>query len=456
MITLALAILPLLILLLGGWGIARIIAPRQTAADFAIHAALLGALFVSVTFSALGPWLSGGWLLLAVTVLALAPGLLALLRFRPSLQAMPRTAVEWVLVAVLLAEFIAIVHFAARAAIGWDGLMVWEIKARIAFANGGHLPASYFTDPTRSWSHPVYPIMLPMLETWIYAFLGGPDQYWLKPLFLVFYAAAVLLLCSGAACLTGSRTAGLLTGALLYFVPFLTVVDCNVFTGYADFPLATLYLAAAVYFIKHTRDPERYPPVLFGLYAAALPWMKQEGAILWAMLMAVAALHFIRERKAARMLPAALPGVVLIVGWHVATHVLHAIPGTEFLPLTVHNIAANASRTGTILYALYRELTLVKEWNLVWVLFPLALLALRQRCRLELLALVGVPLIVYSSIYILSTWTPYQNHIHCSFDRLISHLALLPLLTLGLALARFLPLRGSPDANRGLAVQESH
>ena len=37
------------------------------------------------------------------------------------------------------------------------------------------------------------------------------------------------------------------------FVPFVTVRSNNVFTGYADFPLAVFYFAAVVYFIKY--DP---------------------------------------------------------------------------------------------------------------------------------------------------------------------------------------------------------
>jgi hypothetical protein len=62
-------------------------------------------------------------------------------------------------------------RFARRLVLGWDGLHIWEFKARLAFDNGGTVPAAYFRDVSRMWSHVDYPQYLPLTETWVYGWL---------------------------------------------------------------------------------------------------------------------------------------------------------------------------------------------------------------------------------------------------------------------------------------------
>jgi hypothetical protein len=50
--------------------------------------------------------------------------------------------------------------------LGHDGFAIWDLKARIAYLNGGAIPLSYFFDSTRIWSHPEYPLCLPLVQAW--------------------------------------------------------------------------------------------------------------------------------------------------------------------------------------------------------------------------------------------------------------------------------------------------
>src|SRR4030095_14114874 len=68
---------------------------------------------------------------------------------------------EVVLTAVITVEIASVFSPSLVRALGWDGLLNWEIKARYAFANGGVLPAAYFSDPGRAFSHPESPLALP-------------------------------------------------------------------------------------------------------------------------------------------------------------------------------------------------------------------------------------------------------------------------------------------------------
>ena len=436
------------ILLFGGWGAGTLLMPGQKSlAEMAAHAWLLGGLIISLALALFGTVLSGDSLLGAVTIVSLILGLLGLRRYlhqrgqeRPAVEwPLPVGWLEWMLCAVIACQCILLLRFAWTTAIGWDGLMVWESKARIAFSNGGRLPVAYFPDVTRVWTHSNYPLMIPLIETWVYLWLGACNQFWVRVIFPFFYFAALILLYSGAAQVSGRRWVGLLTASLLFFVPFVTVSDYNVFTGYADFPLAVFYLAAVVYLIRFARDPAHSWFALFAVYAGALPWIKQEGTFLWLFAMLVAAVEFVRKAKPRLIVLTALPGIIVIVGWKVALHWLQAIQSQDYLPITAANVIHNAPRIGTIADAVVLELCTVSSWSLLWIILPIALLWVwieedRGLC-LTLAGVIFIPLGFYSGIYVLSSWNPFQNHIACSLPRLVSGLSLVAVLTLGLGIS---------------------
>jgi hypothetical protein len=406
-----------------------------------VHAWLLGAIAVTAALGLLGLFLSGPALLTAASIATAIPGLLAFRKtkgFPRFTWPRPRGWAEWVLCAVILCQCTFLIRYAWTTAIGWDGLMVWEIKARIAFANGGSLPLDYFVDTTHAFSHPDYPLMLPMLETWVYLWLGHSDQCFARIIFPPFYFSALYLLYSGVAEISGRRWAGLLTAALLFFVPFLTTGETNVFTGYADFPLAAFYLAAVVCFMRCQRDPAGSHPILFALYAGSLPWMKREGSLLWLCLMLVAGACFLRQHRIRLAALIAAPGLIAIMAWEIVLQAAKAIPSTDFMPVTAGNIAAHLGRGGYILHAVAHELASTTDWSILWIALPAALslvaLSGQRALGLQLGAIIFLPLVLYSGIYIVSNWPSYEAHIDCSLPRLISHLSLVALMTLGIAL----------------------
>jgi hypothetical protein len=440
------AALSLLVILFAGWGIAFLLPPRRKSVlDLAAHSWLLGAIAVSITLGVLGAMFSGAALLVLVTIVSAIPGAVALRRILLKRDndrvawPRPRGFLEWALCAVILCQCVILARFAWTTAIGWDGLMVWEIKSRIAFSNGGSLPLDYFCDASRSSSHPDYPLMLPLLETWVYMGISQSNESWVRIIFPLFYLAALILLVSGAARISGKRWVGLLTAALLFFIPFATARGCNAFTGYADFPLAVFYLAGVTCFIKFTRHPANSPPILFAIYAGALPWIKQEGTYLWIFLMLAAVEEFIRKGKPRLILLTSLPGLLTIVGWKIALYSVRAIPSDDFLPVTIANVLAHAPRIGATLRTVAAELCSIEKWSLLWILLPVALagVAFKENriLGIQLAAFILMPLAFYSVIYILSSWNPYQAHIACSLPRLLLGLSLVALLTLGSGVA---------------------
>ena len=97
---------------------------------------------------------------------------------------------EVVLTPVIAIEIAIVFYLSFVHTLGWDGLLNWEIKARYAFANGGVLPAAYFSDTGRAFSHPEYPLAIPFTELWLYLWLGEPNQFCAKTIFPAFTATA--------------------------------------------------------------------------------------------------------------------------------------------------------------------------------------------------------------------------------------------------------------------------
>ncbi|HSI16073.1 MAG TPA: hypothetical protein VK961_28750, partial [Chthoniobacter sp.] len=208
---------------------------------------LLGAGVVSALLALGGTVLSGFALVSVVTIVALASGVYGVARLRSGV----RVEIGWAGAAgwekwLCLLALIPVGYFAwaaFRDALMWDGLFIWEAKARHAFLAGGSLPASYFADATRVRFHPSYPLYLPFTELWLYLWTGDCDQTAVKTIFVLFYAAAIALLWSSALRLTGRPWIAALTSLLPLFVPFMADHGLGLVQGYADFVLATVYVA---------------------------------------------------------------------------------------------------------------------------------------------------------------------------------------------------------------------
>ena len=171
-----------------GFGLSALFAGRRCSAwEFTALTWLFGTGAVLLVLWILGFLLRGIALQIGVTAVCILIGLIGFRRWRK----LPRTErkpffsrkMESVFAALFCLELAAVVYLSFRYPLGWDGLLVWELKARYAFLNGGALPATYFTDATRWFSHPEYPLLLPLTETWFYLWIGDCNQFWIKLIF---------------------------------------------------------------------------------------------------------------------------------------------------------------------------------------------------------------------------------------------------------------------------------
>jgi hypothetical protein len=431
-----------------GFGLTLLIQARSKAQLSIVECCALSWIFgigvVSILLWVVGIVVTG--LTLQLTIIVACIGLAALgwiskKRTNSTLTvSKPPGLIEWMLSGLLFAEIVIIQIIASKHTLGWDGLLIWEAKARYAFFNRGAIPMNYFSDVGRVFTHPEYPLGIPLTETWLYLWMGEAHQFWVKTLFPIFYAACVVFLVVIASRITGSRWNGLVVGSLLAFIPFFVASPGGIVVGYADFPLGVVYLASLGYLLLWLKTERREFLWIFATCLVLLPWIKREGIILWLVLVVIGLWSSWRIKHFRSFLVSLGPSVVLIVTWRIYLWSAHRSPASDFAAPSLGLLARNCSRIPSISRLALIAVTDNGQWSIYWLVVAIAIVYLIVRWREAQNAIVAlavvVPILLYCATYTFSNWTNYQAHITSSFPRL-----LLQMVPAGcLAIAMVLPL----------------
>jgi hypothetical protein len=404
---------------------------------------LFGTGIVSILLWICGTFLSGFILQITVTGVCIVLGASGWRSVRSSklVLPLPRGLLEWLLAIILVLEIGAVLFVSGKHTLGWDGLLVWEIKARYAFINGGSIPASYYSSGGRGFSHPEYPLGIPFIELWLYLWMGQPHQFWVKTIFGIFYAVGTILLALLATRLSGRRWSGLLVAILLPFVPFLTSAPGGVIVAYADFPLSVFYLAALGYLSYWFAKGDSKSFIVYAVCVALLPWIKREGIILWCVLVLLGSMASWRQKKLSQFGIWLLPGVAIIASWRVYLTLIHCIPLPEFAFPRSGKLFENAARVGPICRLLLAEMSSQADWSIFWLAAAVAMLYLVIRFNdtqsWMLVSAIIMPIALYCAIYLFSNWPNYAVHVSTSLPRLLLHVVPTTLL----AIATVLPFK---------------
>lgn len=437
----------LLLLLLAGLGLSLMLLPNERrggAAELFGLSFLLGTAVVSALSFVVGFLVSGAYLRWAVVASCALLGVIGLgwrgWPVKPR-ELLPATAAGWLLLAFSAIQVIAAVWLCFWRVLGWDGLFNFESKARLAFLNGGVIPLEFFSDPSRTWMLQSYPLLLPLAESWLYLWLGRADQELVKIIFVLFFVSALCLLHGGWRRLGISGWRRFVAPLLVFTTPLLLVGDGSASSGYGDFPLAVFYLAAVIWLMEFWRSRDGSALRLAGVLLASACWLKQEGAILWLMAMAIVAIRAWSDgadwRQWRRFVVAALPGAAVIAGWHVFVRLNHSLNISQFSPPGLGILRTNLWRAPTIVAAIGGELLNWQHWGVFWLIALAATVTMwRSKSRdLKMLPLLMLlPVASYSCVYIFSLWPSFLTHLVSSFPRLLIHVTLVASLLVGAAL----------------------
>lgn len=157
----------------------------------------------------------------------------------------------------------------------WDAWVIWNLHARFILRGGEYWQD--FLSSGLDWTHPDYPLLVPLSIVRMWKYAGSETLYGPIILSVIFTLAVAGLLVFSLAILR-SRTQGYLAGLVLMGSPYF--LDMGAYQ-FADIPLSFFFLVTLVVFFFHDRFSGRhdYPLMLAGLTAALAAWTKNEGLL---------------------------------------------------------------------------------------------------------------------------------------------------------------------------------
>lgn len=337
---------------------------------------------------------------------------------------------------LVLQVALLVVMAVGRPLSGWDSWSSWGMRARTIFVEAAITPAVY-ADPSRASTLPYYPLLTPLIQAWLYGWLGAPDDRLVGVVTILFYLSLSAVCYAAIRRRGASRRFALSAAVLVASMPHIALLgDFN----FVDLPLATLVAIAAIGLVQWLEEGSPGALIIGALAAGLMPWMKREGLTL----VPVFGLSMIVVGRGSRRAWLGVGGVALAAAvlsgpWWA----LIAASGgaqSELSPITLATLRSNLNRLPAIARLVGAEL-LGPNWSYVWPLAGTCAIALWikrpaargrapgvRRAPSLFVAVAVVYLIGMGSSYLFSNFVPYQQHVLNSFYRLVAHVAPLPVL----------------------------
>jgi len=178
-----------------------------------------------------------------------------------------------------------------------DFLAIWGFKAK-TIALSGSIPGRLFHDPMTRWSHPEYPLFLPVTLAASSAAAGAWDDRALALLYPIFEIVLLSALYGGT-----KRRFGPAAGALSALLAALFFGFFRAFAvGMADIPLAALLVLFAGSLADFVETPSRAAGARLAIASFLCAATKQEGSLFVLLSGAWGAFFVLRARGRSRIL----------------------------------------------------------------------------------------------------------------------------------------------------------
>jgi hypothetical protein len=337
---------------------------------------------------------------------------------------------EVVLLVVIAAQtgYVALMSM-GRPLIVWDSWVNWATKARAIFYDGAIGPAVY-SDPSRAVTNLDYPLLMPLLESWLFRWAGAPDDRLVGVAQMLFFLSLVALTFAAARGAGAGRSLALLAAAVVATMLLMSALAAD---GFAEAALSVYALASAAYLLTWLRGGPPGALAIAAVSGGLMAWTKREGIVLLAVLcLAVLIVGTARRRAWVGVGMLALGGVVIAGPWY-AVVALFGIPNAAFAPVSMDAFMPNAGRV-RLIGKYVRDVLLHARLGWLWPLAlgaGLAALAAGVGRRLDRWSVL-VPLLAVaygaaaSLFYVFSAYEPLEMHLLTSVERLFApHLPLL-------------------------------
>lgn len=275
-----------------------------------------------------------------------------------------------------------------------DFLAIWGLKAR-TFWEARAIDWSFLSQPWNDFSHPDYPLLLPLSFDFVSLFAGGWEDRWIGLLYPAIGAAALLVARGELARISRSPL-------LLSIATFgLAGYALTPWVGLADGVVAAYALAALCLLRGGLDRGDRFAMVRGGFLLGFAAMTKNEGLVTL-LAYATAAIVLSRERwRTAGFLGAA---AAIPLPWWIARAVLGLDSGL-LRGSVLERVAANVADPAGVVRALVTQ-HIVSAWAAAGFLTAFALALSRRRLGRERFAITAVALQIalYACAYFVASY----------------------------------------------------
>lgn len=290
-----------------------------------------------------------------------------------------------------------------------DAYGLWCLKAKAIYYEG-LIEGGLFYQLPLSYSHLDYPLLVPYLISGVYASIGGVDDMIGKIVFPFFCLTGIMFLYSSLRWKLERMPALSLT--VLFFTMPVFIRWCS--AGIADVPLTIFYAASVFYLVKYLAEKQVEDMILSILMTFFCAFVKNEGiAIAGLNIVVLIIFHifpYFTMRKCKTAITYAIILMLLMAPWFYWSN---GIPRThENYPFRIFDFLhiEHLRRLWYILTIFAGNMLNVNRWGLLWMILPVAGMInfkmVRQKYVLAMWALLGLQILTYVFVFIISPWTP--------------------------------------------------
>ena len=158
----------------------------------------------------------------------------------------------------------------------YDAVSNWGLKAKAIFL-AGRIPENFLRNPNYEVFHPDYPLLVPLLESYVYRCIGDLREASAKIVFPLYLVGCVAILMAALRRAGQSRRGCLLFGFLLVSIPYFSEQATN---GYADVVVSFYFGAGSLYLYLWQTTGTGLFLVLSALLTGCAALTKNEGLVL--------------------------------------------------------------------------------------------------------------------------------------------------------------------------------
>lgn len=313
--------------------------------------------------------------------------------------------------------------------LAFDARAIWGMKAKILFYERG-IYGEDFLDPERLHFHQRYPLLLPLAQCFIYHFIGGVDDRYVKVIFPIFFVSLSLSFYAMLRRFFGRSYCMAATTMLMTLPAYVIFENGGVNSGNADVPLAYFCFNSVVSLFRYLFCRASGHLLVAALFGAFTIFTKQEGLALWLLTLAcfvsfASALGLRRIAKS--FLFMILLTVLLLLPWFHYRSQLPAIDEDYFSRLNLESVAEGTPRLPFVFRSFLKEFFFKPHlWNIfgILVLTTLCFSPLKTLWQPHSVFL-WIPLIyrvLLSLVFLITPWR-VEELVPVSLTRLMIHVA---------------------------------